>query len=318
MVTRRQVLTSLTATTIAAWNRRSSAAADVPQPRTAVNFAVPPNACDTHVHVFGDEARYPYAPTTGYRHPPATPEDLRALLRALHLSRVVIIQPSAYGTDNTCTLDGVAALGLANARAVVAIDGNTPDAELDRLDRAGARGVRVNAGRTAESAREQLSKMASRLAGRGWHINTAIQMPVLEPLADLLTNSRVPIVIDHFANAQASGGVAQPGFAQLVSLLKNGNIYLKISRVPNISTAAPDYADAATVARALISANPQRILWGTDWPHAGGRPGYTAAQISPYQDLDDGRIFNQLPIWAPDPAHREMILVQNPARLYGF
>jgi len=119
--------------------------------------------------------------------------------------------------------------------------------------------------------------------------------------------SPVPVVIDHFAAAQASRGVQQPGFEVLLNLLRSGRIYLKLSREHNISTQAPDYPDVAPLARALIAANPQRILWATDWPHVNGPKG-----------VDDGRIFNQFAVWVPDPAQRKTVLVDNPARLYGF
>jgi predicted TIM-barrel fold metal-dependent hydrolase len=318
MLTRREALIGIAATGMAVWGRRSDAFADVPQPATPVNFSVPPGACDTHTHLFGDPQRYPYAATAGYRHPPATPDDMRALQRALRLERVVVVQPSAYGTDNRCTLDGVQALG-SRARGVVAIEENASDAELDRMDARGARGVRLNAGQTPDEARKRLTAMAGRLAGRKWHINTAVQLPMLAALQEFLVRSPVPILIDHFAGAQAAAGIQQPGFEVLVNLLKTGNIYLKISRISNISKLAPDYTDVVPIAKALIAANPQRILWGTDWPHAGSRaPGASATDISPYAQIDDGRVFNQFPIWAPDPAQRKTILVDNPARVYGF
>ncbi len=125
-------------------------------------------------------------------------------------------------------------------------------------------------------------------------------------------------MIDHFAFAQAAAGVQQPGFDTLVDLLKNGNIYVKLSRVASISNAAPDYADVTAIARVLIAANPHRLLWGTDWPHSSPRPGNKPTDVTPYADIDDGRIFNQFPNWAPDDAIRKQILVDNPARLYGF
>jgi predicted TIM-barrel fold metal-dependent hydrolase len=321
MLTRREALTGISAGALAVWGLTGEAfgeMADPPQPATPVNFSVPPNACDTHVHVFGDPKRYPYSPTTGYHHPPATPADLRAMLKALHVDRVVLIQPSAYGTDNSCLLDGLKDLG-ARARGVVAIDDKTPDADLDRMAGLGVRGVRLNAGGSPDESRKRFSAMAARLAGRKWHINTALGLAALAPLEEALATSSMPIVIDHFAGAQAAAGPNQAGLEVLVRLLKTGNIYQKISRIHNISKAAPDYADVAPIAKVLIAANPQRILWGTDWPHAGVRPpGYSAADISPYLQIDDGRVFNQFAIWAPDPALRKTILVDNPARLYGF
>jgi predicted TIM-barrel fold metal-dependent hydrolase len=320
MLTRREVLIGVAATGASALVRGArNAYAAAPQPATLVNFKVPPGACDTHTHLFGDQRRFPYAPTSNYRHEPATPDDLRVLHRALHVDRVVIIQPSGYGTDNSCTLDGVKQLG-SGARAVVAIDDKTPDAALDGMHRAGARGIRVNIGQTVPEARQRLQAAAQRLAGRKWHINTAVQLSMLEGLWDQFMAIQVPIVLDHWVSARPSLGVGQPGFDVLLKLLQTGKVYLKIThRVHTLSTQGPDYPDAALLARVLIAASPQRILWGTDWPHAGIRPpGYERTDISPYVQVDDGRLFNQFPVWAPDPAQRETILVNNPARLYDF
>ena len=319
MLTRRQVLIAVaSAATATVGPGRAEAAAAAPQPATPVRFTVPAGACDTHTHVFGDQARFPYASTSRYRHPLATPDDLQMLLQALHVDRVVIIQPSGYGTDNSCTLDGVRRLG-SRARGVVAIADTTSDTALDEMDGQGVRGIRVNIGQTPEDARPRLDAAVRRVAGRGWHVNIAPRLPLLEGLSRQFSESPVPIVIDHFAGARASLGVQQPGFDVLLDLLRTGKIYLKVSRIHNVSTEAPDYTDVAPLGRALIAANPQRILWATDWPHAGERPpGYSATDISPYKEIDDGRVFNQFAVWAPDPGIRHTILVDNPARLYGF
>ena len=319
MLTRRQALISIAATaTAAAFRPPTDVAAAAPQPVTPVTFRVPAGACDTHTHVFCDPARFPYAPTSRYRHEPATPDDMRAFHRALDIERVVIIQPSAYGTDNRCTIDGVTQLG-AGARAVTAIDDSFSDAMLDDMHASGVRGIRVGIGQTLAVAASRLEPAFQRLAGRDWHINTAVRLSMMEELSGLISASPVPIVIDHFAGPQASLGVQQPGFDVVLDLLREGTIYVKLSRIHNLSTQAPDYAEVAPLARALIAANPQRILWGTDWPHAGIRPpGYSATDISPYFQIDDGRVFNQFPVWAPDADLRKTILVDNPARLYGF
>ena len=319
MLTRRQALLNMAAAaTAAALPHDGEAATAVPQPATPVTFRVPAGACDTHTHVFCDPEQFPYASTSRYRHMPATPGDLCMLHRALHVDRVVIIQPSAYGTDNRCTIDGVTQLG-SRARGVVAIDDNTPDAALDEMAAAGVRGIRVNLGRSLAAAQPRLDAAARRVAGRGWHVNTAVSLSLLEGLSEQLSGSPAPIVIDHFAGAEAARGTQQPGFDVLLDLLRTGAIHVKLSRIHNVSTEAPDYGDVAPLAQALIAANPERILWGTDWPHAGIRaPGYSATDVSPYLQIDDGRVFNQLAVWAPDPGLRRTILVDNPARLYGF
>ena len=317
MLTRRQALINIAAAaTVFRPGRRVAAGA--PQPVTPVTFDVPAGACDTHTHVFCDPARFPYAPTSGYRHEPATPADMRMFHSALNIERVVIIQPSAYATDNRCTIDGVSQLGPA-ARAVAAIDDSFSDATLDDMHASGVRGIRVSIGQTVETATSRLEPAFRQLAGRDWHINTAVRLSMMEGLSELISASPIPIVIDHFAGPQAALGVQQPGFDVVLELLREGAIYVKLSRIHNLSTQAPDFPDVAPLARALIAANPLRILWGTDWPHAGVRPpGYSATDISPYFQIDDGRAFNQFPVWAPDPELRKTILVDNPARLYGF
>ena len=130
----------------------------------------------------------------------------------------------------------------------------------------------------------------------------------------------VPLVFDHFGGAQAARGIDQPGFAALLALVSSGKAYVKISGAYRVSRLAPDYADAAPLARALIAANPERIVWGTDWPHPDAErlPGRAATDVTPFYPIDDGLLLNQLPLWAPDPAIRKLILVDNPARLYGF
>jgi len=130
----------------------------------------------------------------------------------------------------------------------------------------------------------------------------------------------VPVVFDHFGLAQASLGPSQAGFGSLLSMVRSGKAYVKISGAYRVSTQGPDYPDVAPLAKALIAANPQRILWGTDWPHPGGGPlpGHSAADLAPLLQIDDGRLLNQLAAWAPDPGLRRTILVENPARLYGF
>lgn len=289
---------------------------------SAIGFAVPEGACDCHTHVFEDAARFPFAAGRGYTPPPATADDLLELQRALHLSRVVIVQPSVYGSDNACTLDGMRRLG-ARARGVAVIDETTTDAALRDMDAAGIRGVRVNletAGQTDPAlALKELHGAAARVGPLGWHVQTYTRLSVIAALADAMARLSVPLVIDHFGGAPAAGGVDQPGFAALLALVGAGRAYVKISAGYRSSDMAPAFGDVAPLARAVIAANPDRIVWGTDWPHPHApRPGSTAFDISPPYDIDDGLVLNQLPLWAPDAAIRRKILVDNPARLYDF
>jgi predicted TIM-barrel fold metal-dependent hydrolase len=294
------------------------------QPRTKVNFRVPDGSCDCHVHIFGDPQRYPFVPTRVYTPEPASVAELQSMLDALDMDRLVIVQPSVYGTDNRCTLDAVRALGK-RARAIAVIDASTTDAALDEMARTGVRGIRVNLVQAGVSdpaaALPGLRAAMARANARGWHVVINTSMKIIDALRDELHASPVPIVIDHFGGAQASAGVQQPGFDALVSLVKSGKAYVKVSAAADlVSTQAPDYADVIPLARALVSANPQRVLWGTDWPHPDTKvlPGRKNTDISPLVQTDDGRVLNLLAVWVPDERTRHQILVDNPARLYGF
>src|SRR5581483_10978612 len=176
---------------------------------TALNFQPPSGCTDTHRHIFGDLQKYPYAPTSGYRHPPAWVDDMRTLDRTMHIDRRVLIQPSGYATDNSALLDGLKAFGPAVCRAVVAIDDKTPDKSLDDWHKMGVRGVRATLGQTAADAKQRLAALAPRLKGRGWHINTAIQkISALDGLQEVLATAPVPIVLDHYAGAAAKDGTS--------------------------------------------------------------------------------------------------------------
>jgi predicted TIM-barrel fold metal-dependent hydrolase len=297
--------------------------ADASQPTTPVRFDVPAGACDCHTHIFGDPRRFPFTPERVYTPQPASIEEMRRLHRTLHTSRVVIVQPSVYGTDNACTLDAIKRLG-SGARGVAVIDDMTPDTALDEMGRSGIRGIRINletAGQTDPAVGGQRLRAAiGRIKDRNWHIQVYTRLSVIDRLADQISASPVPIVIDHFGGAQASLGVRQPGFEALVNLVRAGAAYVKISGSYRSSNQPPDYPDVAPLAKALIAANPRRILWGTDWPHPDSSQvaGRKATDVAPLLQIDDGRVFNQLAVWAPDTALRKIILVENPARLYGF
>ena len=318
MLNRRDALGAAIAAGILMRGRKGFSKAS--QPSTPVSFGVPPGACDCHTHVFGDPAKFPFFPGRTYTPEPATPEEMSALHRALHVERVVIVTPSVYGTDNSATLYGMKARG-AGARGVAVIDEKTPESDLDAMAQAGFRGIRLNlatAGQTDPAiGRQRFQAAVERMKRRNWHIQMYASLAVISAIKDLVLESPLPVVFDHFGGAQAALGIAQPGFADLVELVRSGRAYVKISGAYRSSTQAPDYADVAPFARALIAANADRVVWGTDWPH----PGTTASQpagITPLLQIDDGRLLNQLVVWAPDPAVRQKILVDNPARLYGF
>ena len=291
------------------------------QPATPVNFDVPAGACDCHTHIHGDPRTFPYFPGRVYTPETALPEEMAALHRALHIQRVVIVTPSVYGTDNSATLYGTAARG-ADARGVAVIDDKTPGSALDAMDRAGVRGIRLNlatGGANDPSAgRKRFEAAVERVRKRKWHVQMYTSLAVISSIKDLVAASPVPAVFDHFGGAQAELGTGQPGFTDLLELVRSGKAYVKISGAYRASKLAPDYPNAAPLARALIAANADRIIWGTDWPHPDSSSGNPATQVTPLLQIDDGRLLNQLPVWAPDATIRRKILVDNPARLYGF
>jgi predicted TIM-barrel fold metal-dependent hydrolase len=316
MPTRREILIATIAAGATMCMRTSYAKAS--QPATPVNFDVPAGACDCHTHIHGDPETFPYFSGRVYTPETALPEEMAALHRALRMQRVVIVTPSVYGTDNSATLYGMAARG-ADARGVAVIDDKTPESALDAMHRAGVRGIRLNlsTGGTNDPAvgRQRLQRAIERVKSRNWHVQMNTNLAMVSATKDLVAASPVPVVFDHFANAREELGVQQPGFADLVELVRSGRAYVKIS-----VTAGPrrDYAPFVPLAKALIAANSERILWGTNWPHPNSGSGRKPDELTPLFQVDDGLVLNQLPTWAPDAATRKKILVDNPARLYGF
>jgi predicted TIM-barrel fold metal-dependent hydrolase len=258
-----------------------------------------------------------------YTPPVALPEEMAALHRSLGIQRVVIVTPSIYGTDNAATLYGMKARGN-DARGVAVIDDRTSDADLDMMHRAGVRGIRLNLATAGIDdpaiGRQRFQAAAARMRNRGWHIQINTSPPMIAALKDLVRESPVPVVFDHFGGARAADGLNQPGFGDLAALVKEGKTYVKISGAYRSSSQAPGYRDIAPFAKALIGANVERILWGTDWPHPDPAPppGGTSTDVTPFLPIDDARVLNLLADWAPDAAVRRQILVTNPARLYGF
>jgi predicted TIM-barrel fold metal-dependent hydrolase len=324
MLTRRAMLGRVGTAAGAAWAMRAGVAAGAAS-RTAVDFEIPRGACDCHVHVFGDPARFPFAEKRVYTPPQASVEQLLELQRDLHLDRVVVVQPSVYGADNACTIDALRRMG-ARARGVAVIDKATSRKALEEMTAAGIRGVRLNletntVGRfDPADAKAVLDATAEQIRGLGWHVQIYTRTSVIAALKEHLAGMPFPVVVDHFGRGNPAQGPSQPDFAALLDLVRSGAVYVKISGAYRISEKAPDFADATPLAQALVAANPDRIVWGTDWPHPNsdyGR-GKPLTEISPPFPIDDGLLLNQLPKWVPDAALRKKILVDNPARLYGF
>ena len=283
----------------------------------------PPGSCDCHTHVFGPALRFPYAAARAYTPPDASLDDLATLHRHLGIDRVVIVHPSPYGTDNRVSVDAIAGLGLARARGVAVIDPSIAEKDLRALNAAGMRGARVNLETAGvsdpQAAWNALSATARRIAPLGWHLQTFARLDVIAALGARLEHLPVPLVIDHFGRPMAAQGIAQPGFDVLRRLVGSGTAYVKLSASYRISSLT-DHADAAPLAEVLIAENPERILWGTDWPHPGGgvRDPTMRNAIEPFLPIDDGAALDRLTRWAGSPDVLRRILVENPARLYRF
>ncbi len=326
MLNRRDVLHGLGAAGVTAATLRAGVArADMPPNRTAPTFDVPAGACDSHVHVFGDPAKFAFAEKRIYTPPGASVEELLDLHRSLHVERVVVVQPSVYAADNSCTVDAVRRMG-ARARGVVVIDKSTTATAIDEMAAAGVRGVRLNletntAGKfDPDAAKALLDATDKQISGRGWHVQFYTRLSTIAALKDYFAQVPFPLVFDHFGRADAEKGPSQPGFDALLDLVKAGRAYVKVSGAYRCSEKAPDYADVMPLAQALVAANPDRLVWGSDWPHPNsdaGR-GKPLSYITAPFPIDDGLLFNQLAKWVPDAAVRKKILVDNPARLYGF
>src|SRR5713226_6239414 len=284
MLTRRDIL--LGAIAAGAIMRTRTGLAKAAQPTTPANFEVPAGACDCHTHIHGDPEKFPFFSGRVYTPEMALPEEMAALHKALHMQRVVIVTPSVYGTDNSATLYGMKARG-ADARGVAVIDDKTPESELDAMGRAGVRGIRLNlaTGGISDPAvgRPRFQAAVERVKNRNWHIQLFTNLAMISAIKDLVVASPVPVVFDHFGGAQAALGVEQPGFADLLELVKSGKAYVKISGAYRASKLGPDYADATPLAQALIAANADRIVWGTDWPHPDSvtPPGKQISDVTP-------------------------------------
>ena len=308
MLSRREILVGAGMAGASALARPTTKVFASAEQNTPINFSVPAGACDCHTHIF-DPRRFPYASTRGYTPEPATVADLRSLQRALHLERAVIVQPSVYGTDNSCALDAIKQFGP-RARGIAIIDDKTSKADLDQMHRGGMRGVRDPDPLEPGTARQLFKATIDRIRDRrSWHAEFFARLSEIEAIKDQVIASPVPISFDLFGGVQAALGLHQPGFDTLLSLVHSGKAYVNFTVPYRISKQAPDYPDVAPIAKALIAANPQRITWGTDWAHTeGGRP---------FQ-VDDGHDLNLLATWTSGAAQLRQILVENPARLYDF
>jgi D-galactarolactone isomerase len=265
----------------------------------------PVGTCDTHMHVYDE--RYPAAPTALLRPPDAPVADYRRLQASLGLDRVVVVQPTTYGLDNRCQLDAVDELGD-TARAVVVVDAATTLDELQRLDRLGARGARFHMLPGGAVGWDDLPVVAARIADLGWHVQLQLDGRELPHRLTALRHLPTSLVVDHVGRFMPPVALDHDAFAALLALLDTGRTWVKLS-APYESTldGAPTFPAVTTLATALVAAYPDRMLWGSNWPHPG--------QPDPLTDDD---LLHLMLDWLPDPAVRHRVLVANPGELYRF
>jgi D-galactarolactone isomerase len=275
----------------------------------AARLRLPSLATDCHIHIY--DTRFPYDPEAQLKPGAATVGDYRLLQARLGTERCVVVQPSSYGTDNACLVDALDQFG-ADARGVAVVDASVTDKELRALDAAGVRGARFNLARPGGAMMEALEAVARRVAPLGWHLQLHTLADLWAGLEATMRRLPVPLVIDHLGRLPQPAGLSHPAWPVLRRLVDEGRAWVKISGAyHDTRTGAPDYADTGTVVRAWVEAAPERVVWGTDWPH----PSATAGE-KPVPD--DARLLDLLGEWAPSEALRQRILVDNPAVLYGF
>ncbi|WP_420394198.1 amidohydrolase family protein [Acuticoccus sp.] len=288
---------------------RTIPACQPPDPNpTPARFTPPDGAVDCHAHVFGPAARYAYVADRSYTPPDAPLEAYRAMLATLGLSRGVLVQPSVYGTDNTAMLDGLAADPGA-LRGVAVVEGDVADAELRRMHDLGVRGVRINLLFAGGTGMADLTRLCARIAPLGWHVQLLIDVSTFGDLAATLAELPVPVVFDHMGHVPVAKAEGDPGVAAMLRLIAEGRAWAKLSGAYRI-TGLPrlPYDDVGTHARAIVAANPERVVWASDWPH-------------PSVDIlmpNDGALLSMLEDWTPDTATRDRILTTNAWTLYDF
>jgi len=282
-----------------------------PKPRRP-RVTLPPRACDTHAHICGPIDAFPYSERRVYTPPDALLGAYRHMLDTLGVERAVLVQPSVYGTDNTVMLKAMGEIGLGRCRGVAVVDDDVSDAELERLHAAGVRGVRINVVDVAEDKgmlpMRTLRPLAERVKRFGWHVEFLMHTDEFPGMDAQFADFPVDIVLGHLGYMKTDKGLAHAGFQSMLALMRAGKCWVKLTGPYRISTQALPHADTVAFAHALLKAAPERVLWGTDWPHVmvkGAMP-------------NDGDLADLLPGWIPDEKTREQVLVSNPAALYGF
>lgn len=283
-----------------------------PDPQTRKpRLSMPAGACDCHAHVFGPQNRFPYVENAAYIPQDASPEDYARMLRTIGCERAVLVQPSVYGTDNGAMIHALRS-GVFPLRGVAVVDAKISDRELEDMHAAGVRGVRINlASATPGLSLVEAPDLAKRLKALGWHLQFFLDLRKLPDAEEKLGSLDIDIVIDHFGKVPAADGVNAPAFQTLLRLVKRENVWAKLIGPYFLSDKTPSYPDVTPLARAVIAAAPDRVVWGTDWPHP-------AVAHLPVDMPNDGDLADLVMEWAPDETQRRKLLADNPARLYGF
>lgn len=275
-------------------------------PITKPRFKLPPGACDAHCHVFGPAHKFPYAPNRRYTPEDAPKEALAALHAHLGIERAVIVQASCHGTDNRAMLDAIAD-APSRYRGVAIVDDSFGDKDYEELHAGGVRGVRFNFVKHLGGTPDMgvFGRVLDRIEGFGWHVVLHLDGENIIPLSEMIRNLPVPFVIDHMGRCDADAGVEQPSFRALLALARLDRCWIKISGAERMTF--PPYTQTVPFACALVQTARERLLWGTDFPH----PNAT-------HKADESELVDLLPHFAPDAVDRQRVLVDNPARLYGF
>ena len=283
-------------------------------------FVVPAGATDCHMHIFGDPATYPPAAWRAYDPTPATLPVYNAEAARMGFSRVVFVQPSAYGTDNTCMKDALRARSK-DSRGIAVIDTGTKESELKELKKLGVRGVRLNLVSNGipdiAAATAQLQETAARVAKLGWHIQIFALPSLIAGIAPVIADLGVDVVIDHMGAGDGQLTASRPGFDDVLALLRAGKAWVKVSGANRVSRQKNGFEDAVAVIKALVEANPERAVWGTDWPHIGPHTAGAPERVV-YMPYDNRALLRLLGLAVTDAAVIKKVLVDNPARLYGF
>lgn len=286
---------------------------------TTASSRPPAGACDSHVHVIAAQAEYPMLADRPYTPGEATHAMLRQHLASLGLTRVVLVQPTVYGSDNRYLLDSLRHLGN-SARGVVVLPDPVRDETLQEMAAAGVRGVRLTLEKdgpnAAGPALAAFERLAPRLVSLGWHLQIYAAPEIIAATASQLAALPLPVVLDHFAMMRASHR-GTPVCDRIFGLLREADVWMKVSAAYRLSTAEA-HEDLDPLVQDLLALRPDRLLWGTDWPHTNREPGKAPHEVSRFREVDNQRALETLSRWMPDENLRHAILVTNPARLYGF